>query len=47
MSLSQVEQKLAGMDMSGDKQKQGGAGRDRDSIRASVLDEAAIVCSTR
>lgn len=41
-----VEQKLAGMDMSGDKQKQGGAGRDRDSIRASVLDEAAIVFST-
>lgn len=30
---------------SGDKQKQGGAGRDRDIIRASVLDEAAIVCN--
>ncbi|KAM7499180.1 hypothetical protein LguiA_023594 [Lonicera macranthoides] len=42
-----VEQKLAGMDFqSSDKQKQGGAGRDRDIIRASVLDEAAIVFST-
>ncbi|CAK9160445.1 unnamed protein product [Ilex paraguariensis] len=42
-----VEQKLAGMDFqTGDKQKQGGAGRDKDSIRASILDEAAIVFST-
>lgn len=42
-----VEQKLAGMDFqTGDKQKHGGAGRDRDAIRNSVLDESAIVFST-
>ncbi|KAI7990175.1 putative helicase MAGATAMA 3 [Camellia lanceoleosa] len=42
-----VEQKLAGMDFqTTDKHKHGGAGRERDSIRASVLDEAAIVFST-
>ncbi|XP_057977955.1 probable helicase MAGATAMA 3 isoform X2 [Malania oleifera] len=42
-----VEQKLAGMDyLSADRQKHGVAGRDRDSVRASILDEAAIVFST-
>ncbi|KAK2992800.1 hypothetical protein RJ640_009097 [Escallonia rubra] len=42
-----VEQKLAGMDFqTGDKQKQGAAGRDRDSVRASIMDEAVIVFST-
>lgn len=42
-----VEQKLAGMDsQTGDKQKQGGAAKDKDSIRASILDEAVIVFST-
>ena len=42
----QVEQKLAGLEghLSSDKQKQGTAGNDRDSIRASILDEAVIVC---
>lgn len=28
----------------GDKQKQGGVAKDKDSIRASILDEAVIVC---
>lgn len=33
------------MDSQGsDKQKQGGAPKDKDSIRASILDEAVIVC---
>ncbi|KAL0335170.1 UNVERIFIED_CONTAM: putative helicase MAGATAMA 3 [Sesamum radiatum] len=42
-----VEQKLAGVDsQSGDKQKQGGVAKDKDSIRASILDEAVIVFST-
>ncbi|PIN13525.1 tRNA-splicing endonuclease positive effector (SEN1) [Handroanthus impetiginosus] len=42
-----VEQKLAGMDsQAGDKQKQGGVTKDKDSIRASILDEAVIVFST-
>ncbi|PSS19095.1 Helicase [Actinidia chinensis var. chinensis] len=42
-----VEQKLAGVDFqTSDKQKHRGAGRERDSIRASILDEAAIVFST-
>ncbi|KAG5550075.1 hypothetical protein RHGRI_015137 [Rhododendron griersonianum] len=42
-----VEQKLAGVDFqTSDKHKQGGSGRERDSIRASILDEAAIVFST-
>ncbi|KAL7592596.1 hypothetical protein Lser_V15G34181 [Lactuca serriola] len=42
-----VEQKLAGMDFqTADKQKQGGAGRDRDTMRASIMDESAIVFST-
>ncbi|XP_071931172.1 probable helicase MAGATAMA 3 isoform X1 [Coffea arabica] len=42
-----VEQKLAGVDFqSGDKQKQGGATKDKDGIRASILDEAVIVFST-
>lgn len=40
-----VEQKLAGLEGHLDRQKQGGAGSDRDSIRASILDEAVIVCS--
>ena len=41
-----MEQKLAGVDFqTSDKQKHRGAGRERDSIRASILDEAAIVCS--
>lgn len=42
-----MEQKLAGVDFqTSDKHKQGGQGRERDSIRASILDEAAIVFST-
>ncbi|KAG9148748.1 hypothetical protein Leryth_013426 [Lithospermum erythrorhizon] len=42
-----VEQKLAGMNtQSGDKQKQGSSAKDKDSIRASILDEAVIVFST-
>ncbi|KAA8536513.1 hypothetical protein F0562_028990 [Nyssa sinensis] len=42
-----VEQKLAGMETQNiDKQKQGRAERDVDIIRASLLDEAAIVFST-
>lgn len=41
----QVEQKLAGMDTQvGDKQKQGDTAKDKDSMRASILDEAVIVC---
>lgn len=36
----QVNQKR---DLAGDKQKQGSTGRDLDSIRAAVLDEAVIV----
>ncbi|KAK6157811.1 hypothetical protein DH2020_012059 [Rehmannia glutinosa] len=40
-----VEQKLSGIDsQAGDKQKQGGVAKDKDSIRASILDEAVIVC---
>lgn len=40
-----MEQKLAGMDFqTADKQKHGGAVRDRDTIRASIMDESAIVC---
>lgn len=42
-----VEQKLASMDsQGGEKQKQGGALKDKDNIRASILDEAVIVFST-
>lgn len=42
-----VEQKLASMGAQvGDKQKQGGVAKDRDSVRASILDEAVIVFST-
>ncbi|KAK6119170.1 hypothetical protein DH2020_047102 [Rehmannia glutinosa] len=42
-----VEQKLSGIDsQAGDKQKQGGVAKDKDSIRASILDEAVIVFST-
>lgn len=42
-----VEQKLSGMDFqTADKQKQGGGARDRDTIRASIMDESAIVFST-
>ncbi|XP_027774107.1 probable helicase MAGATAMA 3 isoform X2 [Solanum pennellii] len=42
-----VEQRLSGMDSQiGDRQKQGGPGKDKDSIRASILDEAVIVFST-
>ncbi|KAK4476866.1 hypothetical protein RD792_016030 [Penstemon davidsonii] len=42
-----VEQKLAGGDsQAGDKQKQGGVAKDKDNIRASILDEAVIVFST-
>ncbi|KAD3067329.1 hypothetical protein E3N88_35209 [Mikania micrantha] len=42
-----VEQKLAGMDFqTADKQKQGGGARDKDTIRASIMDESAIVFST-
>lgn len=32
------------MQTTSDKQKQGGTGKDKDSIRASVLEEAVIVC---
>ncbi|KAK9279538.1 hypothetical protein L1049_013217 [Liquidambar formosana] len=42
-----VNQKVAGMSyLPADKHKYGAAGEDRDSIRSSVLDEAAIVFST-
>nr|XP_043622899.1 probable helicase MAGATAMA 3 [Erigeron canadensis] len=42
-----VEQKLSGMDFqTADKQKQGGGARNRDTIRASIMDESAIVFST-
>lgn len=42
-----MEQKLAGMDtQGGDRQKQGGAPKDRDSIRSSILEESVIVFST-
>lgn len=42
-----VKKKLASMDCLGtDKQKRGASGKDADSLRASVLDEAAIVFST-
>ncbi|XP_073285730.1 probable helicase MAGATAMA 3 [Primulina huaijiensis] len=42
-----VEQKLASMDFqASDKHKQGGMLKDKDSIRASILDEAVIVFST-
>ena len=41
-----MEQKLAGMDFqTSDKQKHGGTGRERDIIRASILDQSAIVCN--
>lgn len=40
-----MEKNLSGMDFKTDKQKQGGAGRDRDTIRAAIMDEAAIVCN--
>lgn len=40
-----MEQRLSGMDSQiGDRQKQGGPVKDKDSIRASILDEAVIVC---
>ncbi|KAK9090786.1 hypothetical protein Sjap_023963 [Stephania japonica] len=43
----QVEQKFAGMDQTTiDPKRRGAPGVDRDSIRASVLDEAVIVCSS-
>lgn len=41
-----VEQKLSCMNSTSDKQKHGAAGRDRDSVRSSILSEAAIVFST-
>ncbi|KAK1353401.1 hypothetical protein POM88_052536 [Heracleum sosnowskyi] len=42
-----VEQKLAGVDFqTGEKQKHGSAGRDKNALRTSILDEAAIVFST-
>ncbi|KAK1382702.1 hypothetical protein POM88_020439 [Heracleum sosnowskyi] len=42
-----VEQKLAGVDFqTGEKQKHGSAGRDKNALRNSILDEAAIVFST-
>ncbi|KAL8114930.1 hypothetical protein AgCh_021673 [Apium graveolens] len=42
-----VEQKFAGMDFqTGDEKKHGSAGRDRNAIRDSIFDEAAIVFST-
>ena len=40
-----MEQKIAGVDFqTGEKQKHGSAGRDKNAIRNSILDEAAIVC---
>ncbi|XP_056694647.1 probable helicase MAGATAMA 3 [Spinacia oleracea] len=41
-----VEQKRAGLEGHLDRQKQGAAGNDIDSVRASILDEAVIVFST-
>ncbi|KAI3853074.1 hypothetical protein MKX03_020069 [Papaver bracteatum] len=41
-----VNQKLAGMNTTADIRKQGSGADDRDSIRASILSEAAIVFST-
>ncbi|KAK1365419.1 hypothetical protein POM88_040980 [Heracleum sosnowskyi] len=42
-----VEQKLAGVDFqTGEKQKHGSAVRDKNALRNSILDEAAIVFST-
>ncbi|XP_063940581.1 pentatricopeptide repeat-containing protein At5g39710-like [Daucus carota subsp. sativus] len=42
-----VEQKIAGVDFqTGEKQKHGSAGRDKNAIRNLILDEAAIVFST-
>lgn len=42
-----MEQRRAGMDFKGiDKNKQGGSGSERDSLRASILEDAAIVFST-
>ncbi|MCL7042633.1 hypothetical protein MKW94_021725 [Papaver nudicaule] len=41
-----VNQRLAGMNTTADVKKQGSGAHDRDSIRASILDEAAIVFST-
>ncbi|KAK1382705.1 hypothetical protein POM88_020440 [Heracleum sosnowskyi] len=42
-----VEQKLAGVDFqTGEKQKHGSAGRDKNALRNSILDEATIVFST-
>ncbi|KAK1399576.1 hypothetical protein POM88_009439 [Heracleum sosnowskyi] len=42
-----VEQKLAGVDFqTGEKQKHGSAGRDKNALHSSILDEAAIVCSS-
>lgn len=40
-----VEQKRAGLEGHLDRQKQGAAGNDIDSVRASILDEAVIVCN--
>lgn len=31
--------------MNADKEKHGAPGRDKDSIRAAILDEAVIVCN--
>ncbi|KAL1802097.1 hypothetical protein ACET3Z_030744 [Daucus carota] len=45
--ILKVEQKIAGVDFqTGEKQKHGSAGRDKNAIRNSILDEAAIVFST-
>ncbi|KAL3616777.1 putative helicase MAGATAMA 3 [Castilleja foliolosa] len=41
-----VEQKRFGVDFQAGDKRQGGAGNDRDSIRASILEEAVIVFST-
>ncbi|KAJ8572563.1 hypothetical protein K7X08_009074 [Anisodus acutangulus] len=39
-----VEQRLSGMDSQTGNRRQGGPVKDKDSIRASILDEAVIVC---
>ncbi|KAL5779959.1 hypothetical protein ACOSQ2_010696 [Xanthoceras sorbifolium] len=44
VSFIPVEQKRNGS--TADKQKLGGTGKDKDSIRSAILDEAVIVCST-
>lgn len=42
--LLQVKQKQESMNA--DKEKHGAPGRDKDRIRAAILDEAVIVCNS-